>query len=322
MTKAAVTRPPVPDEVRGWAEARATARRARDWPEADRLRAEIEAAGWTVVDDGSAYRLSPSHPPDAADGQTVRYGRSANVPSVLGEPPVGPASVIIAASSAPEDVRRAVISVKAGAPAGTQVVVVADGDLADVDVGELQWSADDRDEIVRTSAPLGYAAALNCGIRRAKSGVVIVMDASVEAVGDIITPLARELDDAAVASAGPFGIVSDDLRQFRAAPAGDVDAIEGYLIAFRRDDYVERGPLDEHFRFYRNLDIWWSLVLRDQGEGNPPRRAVAIGGLPLVRHEHRGWTSLPDVERDRQSKRNFYRVLDRFRDRHDLLTRS
>ena len=43
-------------------------------------------------------------------------------------------------------------------------------------------------------------------------------------------------------------------------------AIEGYAMAFRRADAAERGPLDEHFRFYRNLDIWWSLVLRDEGE--------------------------------------------------------
>ena len=96
----------------------------------------------------------------------------------------------------------------------------------------------------------------------------------------------------------------------------------GYVLAFRRADYVERGPLDERFRFYRNLDIWWSLVLRDEGEGEPPRRAVSIGGESLVRHEHRGWTSLPDEERDRQSKRNFYRIIDRFGSRRDLLTRS
>ena len=93
------------------------------------------------------------------------------------------------------------------------------------------------------------------------------------------------------------------------------------MLAFRRADFAERGPLDEHFRFYRNLDIWWSLVLRDEGEGNAPRRAVALDGLPADRHDHRGYTSLPDDERDRQSKRNFYRIIDRFGSRLDLLTR-
>ena len=97
-----------------------------------------------------------------------------------------------------------------------------------------------------------------------------------------------------------------------------VDAIEAYAMAFRRADAAERGPLDEHFRFYRNLDIWWSLALRDEGQGSEPRRAIAIE-LPAVRHEHRGWSSLPEAERDRQSKRNFYRIIDRFGSRRDLL---
>ncbi len=129
------------------------------------------------------------------------------------------------------------------------------------------------------------------------------------------------LDDETVAVAGGWGIVSADLRRFEDAPAGDVDAIEGYCLAFRRADGAARGPLDERFRFYRNLDIWWSLVLRDEGEDAPARRAVALGGLPLTRHEHRGYTSLPSDERDRQSKRNFYRIIDRFGWRTDLLVR-
>ena len=41
--------------------------------------------------------------------------------------------------------------------------------------------------------------------------------------------------------------------------------------------------------------------------------------LPALRHEHRGYTSLPEAERDRQSKRNFYRIIDRFGPRRDLL---
>jgi cysteinyl-tRNA synthetase len=185
----------------------------------------------------------------------------------------------------------------------------------DAALDELKSTA----EVVLTSAPLGHAAALNIGLRRATGPIVILLDASIEPTGDIVTPLVRALDNETVAVAGPFGIVSDDLRHFEDAPAGDVDAIEGYCLAFRRADAAARGPLDEHFRFYRNLDIWWSLVLRDGGPGGPHRRAVAIDGLSLVRHEHRGWTSLPEAERDRLSKRNFYRILDRFGSRRDLL---
>jgi hypothetical protein len=89
-------------------------------------------------------------------------------------------------------------------------------------------------------------------------------------------------------------------------------------MAFRRADAGLRGPLDEGFRFYRNLDIWWSLVLRDEGEGKPPRRAVAVPDVPVLRREPWPWTSTRESERDRLSKRNFYRLLDRFRARPDL----
>jgi len=42
-----------PQEIIDLAEARAAARRARDWDEADSLRARIEDRGWKVVDAGS-----------------------------------------------------------------------------------------------------------------------------------------------------------------------------------------------------------------------------------------------------------------------------
>jgi GT2 family glycosyltransferase len=309
----------VPAAIRDKAETRAAARRARDWQEADRLRGEIEAAGWTIVDDGLRFRLTPTYPPDVEAGDRVLYGRSANVPSLLTETPFGPASVVLAVTVAPEDAVRAARSVRDNAPDGTQVITVADGPDADLGGGFLPGQPGDHDEIVRTSAPLGHAAALNCGIRRARSSVVVVMDPSVELTGDAISPLIAALADPSVALAGPFGISSDDLRHFRDAPPGDVDAIEGYLMAFRRADYAARGPLDERFRFYRNLDIWWSLVLRDEGVGAAPRRAVAVPDLSVVRHEHRGWTTLPEAERDRLSRRNYYRLLDRFRDRRELL---
>jgi GT2 family glycosyltransferase len=174
-------------------------------------------------------------------------------------------------------------------------------------------------EVVWTSERLGHAAALNAGIRRAAAGVVVLLDPCVEPTGDAVTPLVRALDDETVAVAGPWGVRSTDLRRFEEAGPGDVDAIEAYALAFRRSDFVERGPLDERFRFYRNLDLWWSLVLRDEGEGIPPRRALALDDVPVVRHEHRGWNESDPAERDRLSKRNFYRILDRFGRRRDLL---
>ena len=313
-----MTRQRIPDEVLDAAHARARAREARDWAEADRLRAEIEAAGWKVADRGTDFALTPAAPPDVADGDRVRYGSSASVPSLLDARPSGVATVVLVATDWPDDLERALAGLRRHDPAGTSVVIVANDPSAE-QVPVLEGMPPDGDaDIVWTSERVGHATALNMGLRRAAASVVVLLDTSVEATGDVVSPLVEALDDPTVAVAGGWGITSSDLRRFDAAPQGDVDAIEAYALAFRRADVIDRGPLDEHFRFYRNLDIWWSFVLRDQGEGATPRRAISVE-LPALRHEHRGWTSLPDGERDRQSKRNFYRIIDRFGSRRDLL---
>jgi hypothetical protein len=324
---APVTRAFIPDEILALAHDRARAREAGDWAEADSLRATIESAGWRIVDRGTDFALTPAAPADLVEGEQVRYGASRNVPSRLEEAPTGLATVVLLATDWPEDLDRTLAGLRSS-PDGVSLVIVADAP-SPTQAAALEAMAaaapgaepGPTPEILWTSERLGHAAALNAGIRRASGPLVIVLDASVEPQGDIVTPLTDALADPTVGLAGPWGLVSSDLRKFEDAPPGDVDAIGGYVMAFRRPDYVERGPLDERFRFYRNLDIWWSLALRDEGEGEPPRRAVSVGDLPLVRHEHRGWTSLPDDERDRQSKRNFYRIIDRFGSRRDLLTR-
>ena len=321
-----------PEAVKDAASRRADARAARDWATADRLRDEIEAAGWRVVDAGTAFRLERASPPDVEVGGEIRYGRSDAVPSRLEERATGLATVVVVASPDRDETQRVLTALRTTVPDGVDVVLVADG-LPNAALAGLTGpgngnagasAAEGREtpvELVRTSEPLGHAAALNAGIRRARAAVVVVLDPSIVPTGDVVTPLVRALDDPAVAVAGPFGLVSEDLRHFdeATAPAAGVPAaVQGYLMAFRRADAIDRGPLDEAFRFYRNLDIWWSLVLRDEGEGIPPRRAAVVDGLPLERGEPRAWVVTAPAVRDRLSKRNFYRILDRFRTREDL----
>jgi hypothetical protein len=318
-----------PSEIRELAHARAAARQARDWPEADRLRKQIEAAGWKVVDRGTHFELVSAHPADLVEGALVRYGRSAAVPSNFEVAATAFATVILLATDWPDDLARTLTGLRNYAPDGTQVVVVADAPsrdqeaaLRDPDGPAAASIAGLAPEVVWTSERLGHAAATNAGLRRALAPVIILLDTSLEPIGDVVTPLARALGDPTVAVTGGWGIVSADLRHFEDGAVGDVDAIEGYCQAFSREDVAARGPLDERFRFYRNLDIWWSLVLRDEGEGSRPRRAVRLADLAFVRHEHRGYASLSPSERDRLGRRNFYRVIDRFGSRLDLLVAS
>jgi hypothetical protein len=315
-----------PDEVRAWAQARSEARGAREWAEADRLRAAIEAAGWRVVDHGTRFSLEPAHAPDIVEEGRIRYGASDAVPSRLEEPPAGSISVILEATNRSADLARALAGLRRYAPAGSQVVIVADrpdptqeAALLDPDGPTAELISGAVPEVVWTSEWLGRAGALNGGLRRAAAPIVLLLDTSAELTGDLLGPLIAALDDPAVGVAGPWGLISDDLRRFDRAEPGDVDAIDGAALAFRRADLLDRGWLDERFRLGLNLDIWWSLALRDQGEDEPARRAVAIGDDAVVRHDVDPDMSLDPAERDRLARRSFYRVLDRFGARRDLL---
>ena len=321
-----MTRPdPPPPQIVDLARERSAARGARDWDRADALRADIEAAGWKVVDAGNAYRLEPAAPPTVEDGEIVRYGAAATVPSVLDEPPSARFTVELVAEDWPDDLARMLAGLRAHAPAGTQVVIVANAPSAEQEARlspgspDLAPVAGASPQVVWTSARLGHAAARNVGLRRAAGAAVVLADTSIEPTGDPLTPLETVLGDPGVAVAGGFGLVSGDLRRFEDAAGADVDAIELDWLAFRRDDLAALGPLDERFTLDRSLDIWWSLVLRAGADDSPPRTARRLD-LPLARHAHRGRPSLPEGQSDRLAKRNFYRVLDRFRDRPDLLS--
>ncbi len=323
-----------PPELTALADARAAARRARDWATADALKSRIEEAGWKVIDSGSFYDLERASAPDLETDGIVRYGSSASVPSRLAEAPVGVATVLLVVSDGPHDLARAVGGLAAHAPDGTRVIVVANG--ASDDIEALAGALDAADpgapgvitDVVRTSARLGWAAALNAGIRRATAPVVVVLDPSIEVKGDLVSALASALEDPTVAVAGPFGLVSEDLRDFHAAPPGslDVDVIDGVAFAFRRADYVERGPLDEHFASSESLDAWWSLVLRDVAddadEATESRRAVQVGSGLVERHPRSDPEGPSQPDQERLARRNRYRLLKRFATRRDLLVGS
>jgi GT2 family glycosyltransferase len=181
--------------------------------------------------------------------------------------------------------------------------------------GWLGARAAERLRVVTLDPPLGFAAAVNSGIEAAAGDVIVLFDPSVEMKGDAISPLMDALSDRTVVAAGPFGLRGKGtLKEFEESAGPEVDAIEGYCIAFRRADALARGGFDPRFRFYRMADVEFSFRLRDRGG-----RALVVPDLPLERHEHRLWESTEPAERERLSKRNTYRFLDRWRDREDLL---
>nr|MDQ2717551.1 hypothetical protein [Chloroflexota bacterium] len=82
----------------------------------------------------------------------------------------------------------------------------------------------------------------------------------------------------------------------------DVDAIEGYLMAFRRAVLGETGWIDEKFRFYRLMDIYYSFFFKTAGYRVVTTPEVAAR---VEKHPHREWYSLSEEEQATKSKKNY-----------------
>lgn len=286
------------------ADERVARRAARDFNAADALRDRIAALGFEVVDRPHGYDLRPL----GAEGDTGEPRiRPADVPSVLDRPPTADWAVQWLHEGWMDDVLRGIRSFRAQESGRAVQHVVVESEP----MGRGAWP--EGTEVVPLDGDPGFGAARNTGLRRSMGRLVMIVDGSVEATGDVFGPLEDALRDNAVGACGPFCLVTDDLREFRDTPGPEADAVEGYLIALRRE-VLERGvAFDTKFRFYRAADIDLSFRVKDLG-----LRVVRVD-VPVTRHQHRRWTATSEADRARLSKRNFYRFLDRFRGRTDLL---
>ncbi|MEP7082980.1 MAG: glycosyltransferase, partial [Chloroflexota bacterium] len=223
-----MSKPSLPPDVRDLLRLRTDARDRRDWAEADALRERLAALGWQVEDGQSGSTVRPILPPATA-------GEADTPASRLGEPATLATSIQVAAEDHPADLERFARGLAAHPPPDAwELVVVANSPSFDVDA-LLGASGLPLDPVLLRAEPrLGWADARTLGLRRSSGEITVLMDTSVEPVGDFVTPLLAAFEDPSVGIAGAWGVRSSDGRTFEEAPPGDVDAIEGYCLAIRR----------------------------------------------------------------------------------------
>lgn len=299
-----------PESVADLAARRAAARRAEDFATADALRDEIAGHGWQLRDTPEGYELSPAPPcrvlPTVSD-----------LPANTREPDTHPATVALLAEGWPDDVRTCVEALLAHAPAGVTVAVL--------DLGNVHGAGDTAHELARAhpervtewhvAGPAGWGVARAALLRADTASVHVLVEPSTILEGDALSPLLSCLDDPDVVAAGWRGAAPDaDWLGFHDAGPGEVEALLGYLLAVRRAAALHVG-FPPKARFYRNADLEFSLALRDARLG---RLVVPEGPLPVRQGRHRGYHDTDPAYRDAESKRNYDRLLRRFRDREDL----
>jgi cysteinyl-tRNA synthetase len=308
-------RPPRPDAaIEGLLRGREGLRRAGDYVAADAVREKVHAQGFEVRD-GRRGTVAVQRPLWARSAEAI--STSEDVESLLEGSPELDFTIGVVAREGCEEMERCVGSIQRWLGSQRAEVIVVDNGFEDACSLRLDSVAEDDPHVRVFHADhfLGSAAGRNVCLRQARGRYVLLIDTSVEVTGDVFSRLTPLLDDATVGVVGRWGVVTNDIRSFdEAKAAGDVDAVEGYLMAFRRDILREIGLLDEKFRFYRHLDLDFSFAVRSRGY-----RAVVDTKLPLARHEHVDWERTPPEERERLSKRNFYRFLHKWGDRTDLI---
>jgi hypothetical protein len=307
MTEHPADEPPA--QVRELAERRAQARQSRDFAAADQLRAQIGELGWTVTDGHGGFALTPVASAGAGDSYQVLADPSA-IPQAPGSSS-RPATVALLVEGWPDDLRECVAALLAYAPGG---VIISALDVGNCDgagdvLHELAVAHPGRIEEWHVAASPGWGAGRNALLRADPAPVHVIMETSTILTGDAISPLLAAVAAGGVAAAGWRGADPDpDLRGFHDAGPGPVSALLGYLLAVRADAARAAGGLPARARFYRNADLEFSLRLRAIG-----RLVVPEGDLPVRQSRHRGYHDTDPRYRDRESQRNYRRVLELLR---------
>jgi cysteinyl-tRNA synthetase len=287
--------------------------------ESDYARTTLETEGFRVLDEpqSSRGRYRGAREPVKRPGVITSMPE---IQSQLCEPDEVEFSINLLAWDNADEIERGVAGILRHAGQRSFEIVLIDNGSSDGTAEVVQRLAHAQPEIkpLWIDHWVGEGAGRNAGLMISRGRVVIVLGNHIEVNGDIFTPIAAALADPEVGVCGGWGITSGDLRTFESSPGPEVDVVEAYLMAFRRSDLHRVGRLDEKYRFYRHVDLDFSLRFSDRGQ-----RLIVLPELKArtIEHEHRLWSGMPPDERERKSKRNFYRFLHRWGDRRDLLLR-
>jgi hypothetical protein len=182
--------------------------------------------------------------------------------------------------------------------------------------GELADAIDQRTALVEIPET-GWGEAVNALMKNVESKYVIVMDPSTTLTADAISPVLTELNKSefvAVGWKGGLVNLADDWRSTEDKGDGEVDVLFSYFMAVDRVAALEVGGFNARAIYYRNADIEFSLKLR-HGTG----RLLQLQ-LPLEQGRHHGYHDADPAYREVQSKKNYDRILERFRGKEAILS--
>ena len=290
-----------PENLHELGRARQEARADKNFALADQLRDQIAQAGYEIVDVVGGFELhAKSLVQVFADIQKLK-----NLPKSDRS-----ITVAIVVNGFHEDAITSVNSIKAHSSA--EILVLATQPAED-----LSSIVDSHTHVIQLENDPGWGECANAALRIISTPFAVIMDPSTTFTGDAISPVLQELqkkDFAAVGWRGGLINIEDQWRSVDDKGAGEVDVLFSYFLAVDKDAALQAGGFNARAIYYRNADIEFSLRLK-HASGH-----LLQMDLPLEQGRHHGYYDTEESFRDAQSKKNYDRILERFRGKEAILS--
>jgi hypothetical protein len=276
------------------------ARGAKDFALADKYRDELLQAGFEVVDVAGGYELKPKKL-----YITLAYPRDIRSIDLEKDVTVG-----LIVDGFTEDALETVKTIKAHSDCAVAIISIGDA-------GSLFEQMDKRTYLISVNPGAAWGDCANVFLEKVQSKYVIIMDPSTRFTGDAITPVVQELakgEYVAVGWRGGLINTEDEWRSVDDKGSGEVDVLFSYFMAFNRLAMIEVGGFNPRALYYRNADIEYSLKIRQAGG------KLLQMELPLTQERHHGYHDVDPKYRDVQSKKNYDRILAKYRGKSAILS--
>ena len=282
------------------AQERLDARAAKDFAKADQLRDQIAALGFEVIDVAGGFEFRAKE----------RFPTFASTRDIKAIKVSGDIAIAMIVDGFTADAAETVRTIKAHCQ--TPIVALVTGDPA-----ELIEEIDLQFQLIAITENFGWGENANALLKNISSKYLVIMDPSTRFTGDAMAPVLAELSKGEFSAVGwRGGLVNteDEWRSVDDKGAGEVDVLFSYFLAFNCADATNAGGFNNRAIYYRNADIEFSLRLRHSNG-----RLLQMD-LPLEQARHHGYYDTDEQFREIQSKKNYDRILERFRGKSAILS--
>lgn len=282
------------------AQERLDARAEKDFAKADQLRDQIAALGFEVIDVAGGFEFR-------AKERFPTYASTRDIKAIKVNGDIAIAMIVDGFTA---DAAETVRTIKAHCQ--TPIVALVTGDPA-----ELIEEIDLQFQLIAITENFGWGENANALLKNISSKFLVIMDPSTRFTGDAMAPVLAELSKGEFSAVGwRGGLVNteDEWRSVDDKGAGEVDVLFSYFLAFNCADATNAGGFNNRAIYYRNADIEFSLRLRHSNG-----RLLQMD-LPLEQARHHGYYDTDEQFREIQSKKNYDRILERFRGKSAILS--